>query len=95
MKFRKKPVVVEAFRVTEALYCAEHKWKGLPEWIRDAYEKGNLVFGYDTISIKTLEGVMLANKPDWIIKGIKGELHPCRPDIFEDTYESIVIHSEE
>lgn len=43
----------------------------------------------EEIEIKTLEGVMMANKGDWIIKGIKGELYPCKPDVFEMTYEKV------
>jgi len=39
--------------------------------------------------IETLEGVMIANRKDWIIKGIKGEVYPCKPDIFETTYEKV------
>lgn len=43
----------------------------------------------EEIEIKTLEGVMRANKGDWIIKGIKGELYPCKYDVFEMTYEKV------
>lgn len=43
----------------------------------------------EEIEIKTLEGVMKANKGDWIIKGIKGELYPCKPDVFKMTYEKV------
>ena len=41
------------------------------------------------MEIETLEGVMKANKGDWIIKGVKGELYPCKPDVFEMTYEKV------
>ena len=41
------------------------------------------------MEIKTLEGTMKANKGDWIIKGVKGELYPCKPDVFEMTYEKV------
>ena len=49
-----------------------------------------IVEAYQTdveMEIETLEGVMKANKGDWIIRGVKGELYPCKPDIFEMTYE--------
>lgn len=46
-------------------------------------------FTSDTCQIKTLEGVMTADKGDWIIKGVKGEFYPCKPDIFEATYEPV------
>ena len=41
------------------------------------------------ININTLEGIMLVSKGDWVIKGVKGEYYPCKPDIFEATYEQI------
>lgn len=41
------------------------------------------------MEIETLEGTMKANKGDWIIKGVKGELYPCKPDVFEMTYEKV------
>ena len=43
----------------------------------------------EEMEIETLEGVMKANKGDWIIKGVKGELYPCKPDVFEMTYEKV------
>lgn len=93
MKFRKKPVIIEAFQITKEL-ALEHWGKDIPlpfglsrlsgSWhpinkdVHDAY-----------IIIKTLEGDMRAEIGDWIIKGIKGELYPCKPDIFEATYEAV------
>lgn len=81
-KFRKKPIEIEAFRFG----IDEH-----PGWftadpdvsVTDRLESGVAVKG----SIRTLEGTMQALHGDWIIKGVKGELYPCRPDIFEATYE--------
>ena len=76
-KFRKKPVVVEAFRFDPG---EQH-----PEWFDDA-----LAVQIDSnglAHIYTLEGVMIANPGDWIVKGVKGELYPCKPDIFEAVYE--------
>jgi hypothetical protein len=89
-KFRKKPIIIDADQVTVLLAHAAINWKALPVWIRDEYDKGNIVFGRDTISIHTLEGVMLADKNDWIIRGVKGELYPCKPDIFDATYEGFI-----
>ena len=43
----------------------------------------------EEMEIETLEGVMKADKGDWIIKGVKGELYPCKPDVFEMTYEKV------
>lgn len=59
MKFRKKPVIIEAYRTTEDL------------------------------DIETLEGTMHASVGDWIITGVNGEEYPCKPDIFEKTYEPV------
>lgn len=76
MKYRKKPVVIEAFQ-----------WMldEVPDWCK----KQEVYIDVDTCTahIHTLEGVMAAKPGDWIIKGIKGEVYPCRPDIFEATYE--------
>lgn len=81
MKFRKKPVVIEAFML------------GLhqePNWFNS--HPGVKRFPKDHHSdyvIKTLEGEMTATIGDWIIKGVKGEIYPCKPDIFEMTYEPV------
>lgn len=86
MKYRKKPVVIEAFKWTGG-----HDQVEDPEWIVEAIEK-NIVHINKTengcnLSITTLEGVMLANQGDYIIRGVQGEIYPCKPDIFEATYE--------
>lgn len=72
-------------------------WNELPEWFRDAYEGKNeagvkTIIGLNhpsAIEIVTLEGVMRADLDDWIICGVKGEIYPCKPDIFEATYEPV------
>ena len=74
MKFRKKPVVIEA----EQYIAEKHEPKGL------CWELGH---GFDCPHIHTLEGCYLVADGDWIITGIKGERYPCKPDIFEMTYE--------
>lgn len=83
-KFRKKPVVVEAIQWTG------HNWSEVYKWIMkwDLQDPGvNNVGGI--VTIRTLEGEMRADRGDWIIRGIKGEFYPCKPDIFEATYESV------
>ncbi|HEX9213178.1 MAG TPA: hypothetical protein VF901_21935 [Bradyrhizobium sp.] len=83
-KFRKKPVVIEAWQYRPA---RNH----LPSWLRDALYDGSVwEQGGETpyMTIKTLEGEMRASSGDWIIKGVKNEIYPCKPDIFEATYES-------
>lgn len=87
MKYRKKPVVIEAFQWTADKYQTED-----PQWIVDAIEKGEVWFNSISpcnlnMEIKTLEGNHIANIGDYIIKGVKGEIYPCKPDIFEMTYE--------
>ena len=79
MRFRKKPVVIDAVRLTRELPPADlfAFFGGLD----------NLVIGRDHIIIRTLEGDMRADDGDWIIKGVKGEFYPCKPDIFAATYE--------
>lgn len=93
MKFRKKPVEIEAINASvifEIRDKAGEYWKGgVPSWFKDAYEKGVIGFNEDSISISTLEGEMKAQKDDWIIRGIRGELYPCKSDIFEATYDKV------
>ncbi len=81
-KFRKKPVVIEAVQITDATFDDPHP---NPEHIAGPiYDPVNR-----TVIIATLEGTMLANVGDWIIRGVKGELYPIKPDIFEATYEPV------
>jgi hypothetical protein len=87
MKFRKKPVVIEAVIAGNAIDAAEKAWADMPKWLVDAYERGGIVFTHEAVHIKTLEGTMEAGRDDWIIQGVKGELYPCKPDIFAATYE--------
>lgn len=89
MKFKKKPVIIEAFKVKDILDAAGKDWYTLPKCIRDSYEEGKFLFKSNAIDIWTLEGTMTGNIDDWIIKGVKGEYYPCKPDIFEITYEPI------
>ncbi len=88
MKFRKKPVVIEAVRASDVLIPLEHRLLDrLPPWMKDAHIAGDVFAVCGQIRIKTLEGVMEAREGDWIIRGVKGEIYPCKPDIFEATYE--------
>lgn len=98
MKFRKKPVVIDAFQMTRARRLDNSEW---PEWLHKAWNKpsdeAGAVFpkdypesnGEDELCIFTLEGVHLVQFGDWIILGVKGELYPCKPDIFEMTYDPV------
>jgi hypothetical protein len=92
MRYRKKPVVIDAFRYLgdncEAVMVWAHG--GPFDWNDDTQADGAPIVGdEDCLSILTLEGEMIADPGDWIIKGIKGEFYPCKPDIFEATYEPV------
>lgn len=97
MKVRKKPVTVEAWKVTDLLKQWDaHGLPGMPLPIADAYEEGRLEFSTTMVGAKperldviTLEGIMSAAHGWWLILGITGELYPCRADIFWETYEPI------
>jgi hypothetical protein len=89
-KFRKKPVVIEAIKVSEILKILNESHCGLQEiWIQENVDKGIIVFGSNYILVKTSEGLMKADIDDYIIQGIQGEIYPCKPDIFEKTYEPV------
>lgn len=85
-KFRKKPVVIEAMQFTG------HNYNEIVHWI-EGYtghpEMAHSEAGTLTMTIPTLEGDHLANPHDWIIRGVKGEFYPCKPDIFEATYDAV------
>ncbi len=88
MKYRKKPVEIEAFQYDGDFQNKEGTYY-IPEWGIEAYKKGILYFDGPTLKIKTLEGDMKASVGDFIIRGVKGEFYPCKPDIFEKTYEPV------
>lgn len=83
-KFRKKPVVIEAWQYTEPM-------TQMPTWLAIAMTNGiaDVAGGsHDPhMTIETLEGTHRASMNDWIIQGVKGELYPCKPDIFVATYK--------
>ncbi|HEL2244972.1 hypothetical protein ACYKKI_03760 [Streptococcus suis] len=79
-KFRKKPVVVEAVQWNSKNYF---------DIIRLTGRRDIRFFDDGSCIIPTLEGDMIAKKGDYIIKGIKGEFYPCKPDIFNATYEVV------
>lgn len=119
MKFRKKPVVIEAVRwrgyssnlgvtaelASQPVEITEDnmhaiKWEPLPAWLPQPLPTvsesgtlsavpGSVTRDGECLLIATLEGVMRANLGDWIIQGVKGEIYPCKPDIFAATYEEV------
>lgn len=82
MKFRKKPVVIEAMQFTDA--SKDRVFHFVRCNVAADFEDGKPV-----LRIQTLEGVMTAQVGDWVIKGVNGEFYPCKPDIFEKTYELV------
>lgn len=91
MKYKKKPIIVEAFQLNSRGLVSE-------DWFWDAVSRNEIIthcFGKENpedayCDIRTLEGTMRANTSDYIIKGINGEIYPCKQDIFEATYEMVV-----
>ncbi len=85
--YRKKPVVIEARQFARDADIGElARWCG-SEWFFDHNRQDPRGKPLQVIRIPTLEGTMRAEPGDWIIKGVKGEFYPCKPDIFEATYE--------
>lgn len=86
MKYRKRPLVIDAYR-----------WDGQPSklmaWVVgfDSSYVALRFVGDGRVGIPTLEGEMLAQAGDWIIRGVKGEFYPCKPDIFAETYEPAAL----
>jgi hypothetical protein len=81
-KYRKKPVIIDAVQ-----FDGENSAE-IASWMNE--NKGRAVVTTAGISIHTLEGWMLAVTDDWVIRGVKGEFYPCKPDIFDATYEEVV-----
>ena len=83
-KYRKKPLEIEAVQ-----------WTGdnLPIIITfmQKVPQVDLTMGNEKVFINTLEGTMTASVGDYIIKGVKGEFYPCKPDVFEQTYEEVDV----
>lgn len=79
-KYRKKPAIIDA-------WLFDGSWASAKPIIA---QNGKMSWGDDgTIAVETLEGTMIALAGDWIIKGVKGEFYPCKPDIFMATYEPV------
>lgn len=92
-KYRKKPVVIEAFKYDGDLMDRDGRYY-VPEWAQHANFDGVLYFDEfegkpGELFAKTLEGDHHVSVGDYIIKGIEGEIYPCKPNIFEQTYERV------
>lgn len=85
-QFRKKPVVIEAWQFEAPRFMPQ------PLWLHNAITSGKIYFSggeQPYYTIETLEGKMRASAGDWIIRGVKGEIYPCKPDIFAATYDEV------
>lgn len=89
MRYRKKPVVVEAFKFGT---------DSMPDWFVDKVSENKVILHAESeayraplthCTIETLEGIHVCDLGDFVIKGVKNELYPCKPDIFEMTYEAV------
>lgn len=91
MQFRKKPVVIEAVQISKRMDLTAPDWwaKAVQENVVTLHGMGKFSRDVPCVDIPTLEGVMRGCGGDWIIQGVKGELYPCKPDIFEATYERV------
>lgn len=95
--YRKRPVVIEAVRFDGVIFGDHGMYNvlfdtadDLPAWLRDALINEVMFatpYDPDFLFVKTEEGLMEASVGDWIIKGVKGELYPCKPEIFAATYD--------
>ena len=86
MQYRKKPVVVDAWQFTDEM--KDRVYRTLVE-IQNKVRPSTDDAGLPILRIPTLEGEMTASLGDWVIRGVKGELYPCKPDIFAETYEPV------
>lgn len=94
MRYRKKPIVVEAFHMSREHCLDNSEW---PSWLHQAWQKpiaeaGALFSRLDgALFVQTLEGTHKVSWDDWIIQGVEGELYPCKPEIFEKTYDAVDV----
>ena len=100
-QYKKKPVIIEAFRLTEKTFDDNANW---PNWLHESWNKsvsanGSLFLAQsyylgtlpreNSFRINTPEGTMIVTPGDWIIRGVEGELYACKHDIFMQTYEKV------
>lgn len=84
--YRLRPIVVRAIRVADVLQLMTTDWPRLPSWVRDAHAAGGLIAERTRLYVRSAEGVRRAERHDWLIRGVKGELYPCHPDVFAEAY---------
>ena len=88
-RYQKRPIIIDAFQLTKESF---QNLGPFPDWARPQMQS---IFGKaseglkNVIYVDTLEGRMFANEGDYIIRGVKGEVYPCKPDIFEASYDLV------
>lgn len=85
-RYRKKPVVIEAVQWTGDLV---EMMKGMLDWPAGPVQTDLIPAVGPELYVRTSEGMMRADVGDWIIRGVEGELYPCKPSVFEKTYEAV------
>lgn len=98
-KFRKKPVVIDAVQFGYNEWADKWmKWRieEIPAWLHEAFDNGTVIFefgdeDYWYFVVDTIEGKMRGGPDDWLIRGIEGELYPCKHSIFDATYEAVTM----
>ena len=88
MKYRNKPVVIEACPIKQIILFRKTP-EAFPFWIQNSIKNGDITVTDTGIRIHTLEGTMWGHSDDWLIMGVNGELYPCKADIFTKTYEAV------
>jgi len=91
-KFIKKPIEIEAIQFDGMNAFEIQKWSNQKILFSSMVEITENNPSGKYLEIKTLEGILIAIPGDWIIKGVKGEFYPCKPDIFEMTYDEVKCH---
>lgn len=82
--FTKKPIMVVAFKLHPKAMIDVFIW---PDWLYKYHARSEIYLDIDGVAVRTPEGTMRADEGDWIIQGVNGEIYPCKPDIFEKTYD--------
>lgn len=90
-RYRKKALEIDAEPVRTLLRQAATDWQSLPAWVREAYDRGEVIFNADHIRVRTghADDWATAENGDFVVRGVKGEIYPCQPDVFADSYEEV------
>ncbi len=87
MRYRKKRVVVDAFKVADLISSAANFWSLLPDRLIEEYESGGVLFGEAHLQLRTTQGWQRITEDDWLIQLASGDLVPCKADVFDTEYE--------